>query len=690
MSEKVRPRHLARKAVLYVRQSSAHQVARNEESRRLQYAMERRLREMGWREVEVVDEDLGRSASGASERSGFERMVSEVCLGNVGAVAAREASRFARNSRDWQRLVEMCRVVDALLIDHEAVYSPRSGSDRLLLGVKGALGEYELELLRQRSVEARLSKARRGELLVAAPAGYVKTEDGRLEKDPDRRVREAVALVFAKFRELGSARQTLLWFLEHSLDLPVRERGGKGIAWRRPSYAVVHRMLSHPNYGGAYVYGRTESAWDCGGERPRRGVRHRPRERWHSLIPNAHEGYVSWERFERIQETLAANDQRGGGAGAPKRGAALLAGLLRCRRCGRKLMVRYTGPRHDALRYCCHRGWMDNGEPRCIAFGGAPLDEAIAREVLRAVQPGALEAAAEAARNAESRRDEAADALRRDLEAARYEADRAARQHEAVDPANRLVADELETRWNRALERVAEIEGRVAECDRERDGEVPSFDGFDALAADLETVWRHPGASPQLKKRIVRCLVREVVVDVDADAGEIAVVVHWQGGVHTELRLPRRRRGRSTANPKEAVAAVRALVRVCPDDVIAGVLNRNDLRTGRGNRWTRERVASLRNWAGIPRHDPQARRTGGWMNLTEAAAELGVSPRTLRLAAERGDVAAEHPLPDGPWVFNRVALRDDDAVALAARAHLRSGPPAIPNDLQKTLDISIT
>ena len=240
MSEKVQPRHLARKAVLYVRQSSAHQVAHNEESQRLQYAMERRLRETGWREVEVVDEDLGRSASGSAERSGFERMVSEVCLGRVGAVASREASRFARNSRDWQRLVEMCRVVDALPIDHEAAYSPRSGGDRLLLGVKGVLGEYELELLRQRSVEARLSKARRGELLAAAPVGYVKTGDGRLEKDPDRRVREAVALVFAKFEELGSARQTLLWFLEHSLALPVRGRGGKGIVWRRPSYAVVH------------------------------------------------------------------------------------------------------------------------------------------------------------------------------------------------------------------------------------------------------------------------------------------------------------------------------------------------------------------------------------------------------------------------------------------------------------------
>lgn len=227
MSEKIQPRHLSRKAVLYVRQSSARQVACSEESWRLQYAMERRLRELGWREVEVVDDDLGRSASGAVERSGFERMVSEVCMGNVGAVAAREASRFARNSRDWQRLVEMCRVVDALLIDHETVCSPRSGSDRLLLGVKGAVGEYELELLRQRSAEARLSKARRGDLLVAAPPGYVKTESGRLEKDPDRRVREAVALVFAKFQELGAADAAVVpRALAGPADARARRQGG--------------------------------------------------------------------------------------------------------------------------------------------------------------------------------------------------------------------------------------------------------------------------------------------------------------------------------------------------------------------------------------------------------------------------------------------------------------------------------
>jgi DNA invertase Pin-like site-specific DNA recombinase len=688
-SEKIRPHHLERKAILYVRQSSVHQVLHNRESSALQYAMRDRLTALGWSRIETVDDDLGRSAAGGVARAGFDRMVAEVCLGKVGAVAAREVSRFARNSRDWQQLIEMCRVVDTVLVDQETVYAPRQSNDRLLLGLKGSLNEYELDLLRQRSLSARYEKARRGELVVAAPVGFVKVGD-RLEKDPDRRVQEAITLVFDKVAELGSARQALLWFLEHGLELPARRNNGD-VVWRRPSYATVHRMIENPNYGGAYAYGRSRVASGYDGAAVRSRSRRKARAEWLALIPGAHEGYVSWERAEAIRRMVSDNVPTGRHHGAPKQGDALLAGLVRCRRCGRKLTVRYTGTRHDIPRYSCWRGLLDHGEPRCIAFGGLRVDDAIEEALLQVVEPGAIAAAVEAEAQAARRRDQVREALMRDLEAVRYRADRAFRQYDAADPQNRLVAAELEVRWNRALTRVGEIETRIAAHDGSIPGASPLSPAHLAtLATDLRTVWSAPTTDTRLKKRIVRTVIHEVVADIDDKASEIVLLIHWKGGVHTDLRLPKRRHGQRNSTSADIIAAVRQLVLIANDDLIAGILNRNRLVTGHGNRWTRERLTALRSHHKIPVFQPAADGQEPSLNLSNAARVLGIAAKTLRLAADAGEIEGIHPLPEGPWIFSRSVLGAPAAQRIVDRARQNPKYPAGSNPDQQNLFPSMT
>jgi hypothetical protein len=452
----------------------------------------------------------------------------------------------------------------------------------------------------------------------------------------------------------------------------------------------MHRMLTSPVYGGAYAYGKTEHLTGYEGVRARHICRRKPREQWLALIPGTHEGYVSWEEFEQIQRVVQQNNQGEPQPGAARNGQSLLAGLLRCRRCGRKLTVRYTGNGHDVLRYSCIRGWLDNGEPRCIAFGGITVDEAIGREVFRVVQPAAIEASVLAHQERARQRDDVVEALERDREAARYAVDRARRQYDAADPENRLVTAELERRWNLALQHLQAIEGRIEQHSATID-QAPATSGEDLhqLANQLESIWTDPATSARLKKRIVRTLIEEVVVDIDSSQAELILTLHWKGGVHTELRLPRRRRGQcSTQTSRELIDAITVLARIASDDMIASVLNRNGHLTGRGNRWTRERVTALRSHHRIPCHKPDEQQP--WINLTDAAALLDISPRTLRLAIDRGEILADHPFPDGPWVISRDIVDSEDARTLKLRAHTRPRKPAVLHSEQHQILFSTT
>lgn len=674
MTEKVKPTHLGRKAILYVRQSSTYQVMHNLESQRLQYAMRGQLTRLGWPVVDVVDEDLGKSAGGAQERLGFQRMVAEVSLAQVGIVAARELSRFARNSREWQHLIEVCRIVGTLLMDEEAIYDARQSNDRLLLGLKGSMSEYELDLFRQRSQKARQQKALRGELGMNAPVGYVNAGEGRQEKDPDQRVQQTVLTVFEKFLELGTVRQVMMWFVDRGLQMPyVRcEDGQWTTRWEQPKYHSLLRILKHPIYAGAYVWGATQTKTVLANGRPRCVVQQKPRDGWLVLQQDHHEGYITWETHERIQEMIRKNSQAlmPVHAGAAKRGPSLLVGLLRCGRCGKKLMVRYKGGgAASVLRYECHRGFDTNGEPRCITFGGALVDEAVVREAMRVIQPAAVEAALLAGREVLERQDQGLRALQLELEARQYEADRARRQYDAADPENRLVVAELERRWNAAMEQVEALRRKVDEATRERVAmNPPASEALVTLAQDLRTVWDDPATDARLKKRILRTLIEEVIADVDPAVPEIRITIHWKGGVHTELRVARRRAGQSPRNvPKNIVEAVELLSRICSDDRIAAWLTRNGLRTPKGNSWTRQHVSGVRHRNGVPVYDAERQSAEGWMNLSQGAVYLGVDRGTLSDALERGEIIGVHPLPVGPWLLKRQDLGKDAGQALAKR-----------------------
>ena len=663
MNDKIRLTHLERVAYVYVRQSTLHQVRNHLESKRRQYDLQTRARELGFRQVEVIDEDLGVSGTGSKERPGFGRLLAAVCNSQAGAVLALEASRLARNNRDWHHLIDLCVLTDTLVIDADGVYDPRVLNDRLLLGLKGTMSEFELGLLRQRAQEAFRQKVARGEVLFDVPIGYVRTETNGVEQTADRQVQESIRGIFQQFGRLGSVRQVLLWYRQEKVPVCTfqrREPGERQVVWKLPIYNRLLAVLTNPIYAGAFAYGRSRTVSRMLDGRARKTAGHFvPMEQWSVLIRDHHPSYISWEQYMQNQKQLSDNRSKhhGAASGAAKRGSALLAGLLRCARCGRKLHVAYSGNGGKVARYHCRGGNINHGVEMCLSFGGWRVEQAVMEVVVDALQPLGVEAAMKAWEGLRQEQDVKTKMLTLALEKARYEAERLGRQFDAVDPANRLVAGELENRWNEAL---AQVEQAQKKLEASRTVAQPLDEAerhrLLQLGTNLRETWHHPAAPMELKKRILRTVIEEIVADVDESNKEIAFRIHWVGGVHSPLRIPKNRTGghRRTASG-DVVGLIRDLVQVCTDTAIASILNRLGHRTGTGNTWTETRVSGLRKARGIPGHQTMA--DDSWLTLADAAKELEVSTGVIRRLLERKVLPAKQVVQNAPWVIRREDLR---------------------------------
>jgi len=659
---------LRRKAIVYVRQSTPQQVQSNLESQRRQYELVDVAKRRGFTDVEIIDDDLGRSASGAVDRPGFDRLVAALCAGQVGAVLCLDASRLARNGRDWHHLLELCGLVDARVIDLDGVYDPCRPNDRLLLGMKGSISEFELGIIRSRMYDAARSKAKRGELRISIPIGYTWDRHVGLGLDPDRRLQEVIRLVFEKFGELGSARQVLLWMASQKIHFPYPSNGRTltSFEWRPIRYRNVISILKNPFYAGVYAYGKSEKRTSIVDGRARKTYgHHKPMDSWEVFIKDHHEGYISWVEYGRNQTMLAANaygrvDDTKSGRG----GRALLAGLICCARCGRRLHVVYTG-RYPRPVYRCDSPNLQLGQRRCLSFGGKRIDEMVVAEMLRAVAPMAIEAAQEAERMLRNESKDRRHIAELELQQAQYNASLAERRYAACDPDNRLIAAQLEKAWEAALQRAEACRQRLDGM-REQDASAACPD-LAGLADDLSAAWKASKTTTRTRQRLVRALITEIIVDLDEVAGEIVLVIHWKGGQHTELRVRKPRTGEHGCNtPEQALAVMRSMAGRWSDEHIAASLNRMGMPTGQGKTWTAKRVGDLRRVHGIHGY-LSADKSGEWLTLRDAAAKLGVSSHQVRKLIEAGVLVSQQIMPDAPHQIRAADLASEKVVAALKR-----------------------
>jgi len=602
-------------------------------------------------------------------RPGFDRLVAWLCAGEVGAVLCFDASRLARNGRDWHHLLELCGLVEARVIDLEGVYDPCRPNDRLLLGMKGTISEFELGVLKARMYEAARAKAHRGELRISVPVGYVWHREVGLGFDPDARLQEAIRLIFERFRKLGSARQVLLSLAADDVHFPRPSDGKKMVSfdWTPIRYRNVISVLKNPFYAGVYVYGKSEKRTTLVEGRLRKSYGHgKPVEQWEVMLKDHHEAYIGWPEFERNQKQLAVNAYgRVDGAKSGRGGRALLSGLLCCGRCGRRLTVAYVGRGIRQAVYRCDRPNTQLGHPRCFTFGGRRPDEAITKELLRAVEPLAIEAAVQAERRYMEVQADQRRIWGLELSQARYDAGLAERRYAACDPDNRLIAAQLEKSWEAALQRVRQCEQRLHAFDHAQSAAPPP--DLAGLAEDLAAAWDAPGVTMRTRQQLLRTLVKDIVADVDDATREVVLTIHWRGGQHSQVRVVKPRSGEhGCRTPDEALAVMRSMAGKWSDEHIAASLNRMGLPTGQGKTWNAHRVASLRKVHDI-RAYRSAHKDGQWLTMSEAAAKLGVNNHRIRRLIKDGLLPAEQVVPRAPYQIRASDLLDQRVIGAAVR-----------------------
>ena len=660
---KITEQHLRRRAVVYVRQSTMTQVERNHESRARQYALRQRAIDLGWPAgaVTVMDEDLGRSGASSEGRLGFKELVAEVGLGHVGLILALETSRLARSSADWHQLLDLCALTGALIADQDGIYSPGNFNDRLLLGLKGTMSEAELHLIRARLDGGLRNKAQRGELEQNLPVGFDRDEDGHTVLTADEQVRHAIGRVFELWQRIGSCRQVVAMLRDENQRVPRRSVGSRRVRWLPATYGSVHAFLTNPAYAGAFVFGRTsqKKQLDPTGRIRRRTI-DLPIEQWSVCLPEHHPGYVSWDEYLGTRERLRANVRpKGQGGGAAREGVALLQGIVRCGRCGRRMQVAYSGNNGQVPRYACVRAHQMHGtDTACQSLGALRLEKAVIAAFLEAITPAGVRASAEAIGELERDHHERLHGQQLAVERTEFEAGRAQRQFDACEPEHRLVARTLEARLEQTLAELAHERRKLAELEARRPEPLTDLErqALTRLIRDLPRIWTAETTTPRDRKELLRTLISEVIVTIKEEPRQAETEIIWEGGARTELTVPLVKRGSERNRTSEdTIELIRKLAAHTTDQQIAAILNKQGRRTGTGLVFNEPRVRSVRLKHGIPTAPPPD-PASDLFTVAQAATELSVAETTIYRWLRAGLLPAEQTTAHAPW---RIRLTDE-------------------------------